>query len=140
MSDFETAYEELKNAQEKRLQEAIRDAQDKARLQYITEVEELRQEAALEISLQRHSYEDEIATLNRVIQDRQSDDISSPSIVSSSVQNWEEIKIFIQDAENRLRQPKESTLEVRNLNKKITSISLEFFLKTRNLLSKLIQF
>ena len=100
------------------MQEAIRDAQDKARLQYITEVEELRQEAALEISLQRHSYEDEIATLNRVIQDRQSDDISSPSIVSSSVQNWEEIKIFIQDAENRLRQPKESTLEVRNLNKK----------------------
>ena len=71
-------------------------------------MEELRQEAALEISLQRHSYEDEIASLNRVLQERQCSDIPSPLLASPSTSkstNLEEIESLLQDTQKKLAQP-----------------------------------
>lgn len=78
----------------------------------MAEMEELRQEAALEISLQRHSYEDEIASLNRVLQERQVNDISSPLFSSPSTTkstNLEEIESLLQDTQRKLALPTESS-------------------------------
>jgi len=75
-------------------------------------MEELRQEAALEISLQRHSYEDEIASLNRVLQERQSNDIPSPLLASPSTSkstNLEEIESLLRDTQRKLAQPTKSS-------------------------------
>lgn len=75
-------------------------------------MEELRQEAALEISLQRHSYEDEIASLNRVLQERQCNDIPSPLLASPSTSkstNLEEIESLLRDTQMKLAQPTKSS-------------------------------
>ncbi len=68
MPDYQTAYEELRNVQEQRLKAAVEEAQENTRRQLLSEMEHLRNEAALEMSLQKHSYEDEIASLNRALQ------------------------------------------------------------------------
>lgn len=97
--------------QEKRLQQAVQDAQEKARLQLLTEMEEFRQEAALEISLQRHSYEDEIASLNRVLQERQCSEALSPPLPFPTMgsTNWDEVEAIIQDTERELALPKKNS-------------------------------
>lgn len=102
------------------MQQAIKEAQDKARLQLLSEMEELRQEAALEMSLQKHSYEDEIATLqNRVQLDRQSNEISSPPQISPAT-NWEAIQALIQDSELKLLNSK----NISEVSEKIMQILL----------------
>lgn len=122
MPDFETAYEELRLFQEKKLEEAIKDAQEKARMQLLTDMEEFRQEAALEISLQRHSYEDEIASLNRVLQDRHTNHALSPPLSSPSTtkSSWDEIELLIQETQKSLAGPitRSSEVIVFNLNLK----------------------
>lgn len=78
----------------------------------MAEMEELRQEAALEISLQRHSYEDEIASLNRVLEERQVNGITSPPSCSPSITkstNLEEIESLLQDTQRKLALPTESS-------------------------------
>ncbi|XP_057378906.1 kinesin-like protein KIF14 [Daphnia carinata] len=112
--DFETAHEELRLCQEHRLQLAIKDAQEKAKVQLMAEMEEVRQEAALEISLQRHSYEDEIASLNRVLEERQVIGITSPPSCSPSITkstNLEEIESLLQDTQRKLALPTENSEE-----------------------------
>ncbi len=113
--DFETAYEELRHFQEKRLKEAVEDAKEKARLQLQTELEEVRQEAALEISLQRHSYEDEIASLNRVLQDRDRNGVISPPLSSpptTKSENWKELEEILLETQRKLEQPTKGFYEV----------------------------
>lgn len=107
-----TAYEELRRFQEERLQAAIREAQEKTRCQLLTEMEELRNEAALEMSLQKHSYEDEIATLNRVIEERNSQeevDSPPPPMVPSKSLIWEDIELLLQDTQRKLELPPDAS-------------------------------
>ena len=118
--DFETAYEELRHFQEKRLQEAIEEAKEKTRIQLITEMEEVRQEAALEISLQRHSYEDEIASLNRVLQGRQLDDVNSPPPPTPPAAKFgrlDEIEAMLLDTQRKLDEPPKNSSQVTSIFK-----------------------
>lgn len=80
-------------------------------------MEEFRQEAALEISLQRHSYEDEIASLNRVIKDRQQcNDTFSPPLgcptTPTTDSKWEEIQALLQETEQKLALPANNSPKV----------------------------
>ena len=83
-------------------------------------MEELRQEAALEISLQRHSYEDEIASLNRALLDRKLNDFPSPSPPSGCTSikstNWEEIELLLRDTQRKLLTPTDKDSEVLKLS------------------------
>jgi len=112
-----TAYEELRRFQEERLQTAIREAQERTRCQLLTEMEELRNEAALEMSLQKHSYEDEIATLNRVIEERnkqeEEDDSPPPPIVPPKSLIWEDIELLLQDTQRKLELPSEASTVIK---------------------------
>ena len=108
--DFQTAYEELRRVQEGRLQAAVLEAQEKTRKQLLVEMEELRNEAALEMSLQRHSYEDEIASLSRALELRQQqqedviDSPASPLLVTPTARSIAmcEIDAFFQDTNRKL--------------------------------------
>lgn len=117
MPDYVTAYEELRRFQEERLQTAIREAQERTRCQLLTEMEELRNEAALEMSLQKHSYEDEIATLNRVIEERnkqeEEDDSPPPPIVPPKSLIWEDIELLLQDTQRKLELPSEASTVIK---------------------------
>jgi hypothetical protein len=75
-------------------------------------MEEIRHESALEMSLQRHSYEDEIASLNKVLEERNRDEqeavLHSPqfSIISSPESNaLREIETILKDTQQRLALP-----------------------------------
>ena len=90
------------------------EAQKKIHSQLINEMEELRNEAALEISLQRHSYEDEIASLTKVIEERNASNnltLSSPCPMISSPESatWREIEALFQDTERRLALPRKTS-------------------------------
>ena len=113
MPDYFTAYEELRRFQEARLQAAILEAQEQTRNQLLTEMEEFRNEAALEMSLQKHSYEDEIASLNRVIEERKIEEADSPPppMIPSKSLVWEDIELLLQDTQRKLElPPKTSTV------------------------------
>lgn len=112
--DYLTAYEELRRFQEERLEAAIREAQEQTRCQLLTEMEELRTEAALEMSLQKHSYEDEIATLNRVIEERNSQeevDSPPPPMVPSKSLIWDDIELLLQDTQRKLELTPDTSTE-----------------------------
>lgn len=73
-------------------------------------MEEIRHESALELSLQRHSYEDEIASLTKVLEERNRNEVAlhstSFSIVSSPESTaWREIETILQDTQQRLALP-----------------------------------
>ena len=71
----------------------------------MAEIEDLRHEAALEMSLQRHSYEDEIASLTRVLEERQeaADGTSLPEPLSPSTNAdiLDEIELVLQETQRR---------------------------------------
>lgn len=91
------------------MQVAVREAQEKTRSQMLTEIEELRDKASLEISMQKHSYEDEIASLNRVLKQQQNADLYSPphitTFATSNVVSAEEIEAMLRDTQQRLTLP-----------------------------------
>lgn len=91
------------------MQVAVREAQEKTRSQMLTEIEELRDKASLEISMQKHSYEDEIASLNRVLQQQQKSDLYSPphtaTFATSNVVSAEEVEAMLRDTQQRLTLP-----------------------------------
>jgi len=107
--DFQTACDELRRSQDERLQVAVREAQEKTRSQMLTEIEELRDKASLEISMQKHSYEDEIASLNRVLKQQQKADLYSPphtaTFATSNVVSAEEVEAMLRDTQQRLTLP-----------------------------------
>ena len=108
--DFQTAYEELRCVQEEQLEAAVREAQEKTRRQLLAEMDDLRNEAALEMSLQRHSYEDEIASLNRALEERNAQPPGSPAYQpnchpSAKSAAWDEMEAILQDTERRLKLP-----------------------------------
>ena len=78
--------------------------------QLISEMEEIRHESALEMSLQRHSYEDEIASLTKVLEERNRDELvhhspSFPIVSSPESSAWLEIENLLQDTQQRLALP-----------------------------------
>jgi hypothetical protein len=88
---------------------AIQEAQENTRRQLLAEMDELRNEAALEMSLQRHSYEDEIASLNRALEQQKATSlVSSPTpVVTATAKSaiWDDLEAILQDTERRLYQP-----------------------------------
>lgn len=95
------------------MEAAIREAQEKARSQLLAEIDELRQDAAAEICRQKQSYESEIASLNRALEERHSNDESLPHSVDTGAKEaaWEEIEEILQDTQQRLNLPaKESSV------------------------------
>lgn len=70
----------------------------------ISELKELRQEAASEISFRRHFYENEISSISRGLQEQQL--IPSPPLPSATKSNnWQEIELLLQDTQRQLEQP-----------------------------------
>ncbi len=102
--DFETSYHELREVQEKTLEVAIKEAQEEARQQMLSEIETLRQEVTSEILSRRDFYENEIASITQGLQARQN--ISSPPFPSvTESNNWKEIELLLQDTQRQLEQP-----------------------------------
>lgn len=75
-------------------------------------IEELRQEAALEMSIQRHSYEDEIALLNRVIEKHCSmkEDTDLPDISFQKTGALQEVECMLQEVKQTLEYSSDNTL------------------------------
>lgn len=69
----------------------------------ISELKELRQEAASEISFRRHFYENEISSISRGLQEQQLTPSPLPSATKSN--NWQEIELLLQDTQRQLEQP-----------------------------------
>jgi hypothetical protein len=87
----------------------------------IAEIEELRQEAASEISFRRHFYEKEISSINRDLQIQR---IHSPPLSSSKqYNNWQEIELLLQDTQRQLEQHHDSS-QVLYLRFNFTDFSL----------------
>ena len=88
---------------------AIQEAQENTRRQLLAEMDELRNEAALEMSLQRHSYEDEIASLNRALEQQKAASLASsptPAVTATAKSAiWDDLEAILQDTERRLYQP-----------------------------------
>lgn len=104
MPDFETAHAELQKIQEERLKAAVLEAEEKTRIKLLSRIEEIRQEAALEMSLQRNSYEDEIAVLNRVIEKHcnMKEESQLPEVTLEQNDAWQEVEKMLQEAKEKV--------------------------------------
>jgi N-methylhydantoinase B/oxoprolinase/acetone carboxylase alpha subunit len=123
--DFETSYHELREVQEKTLEVAIKEAQEEARQQMLSEIETLRQEVTSEILSRRDFYENEIASITQGLQARQN--ISSPPLPSvTQSNNWKEIELLLQDTQRQLEQPP-NNFQVLHLSRNIDFCFLILF-------------
>lgn len=110
--DFETAYAELQRIQEERLKAAVLEAEEKTRTNLMCAIEEMRQKAALEMSLQRNSYEDEIALLNRVIEKHcnMKEESDLPDISFHNNGALQEVECMLQEVKKTLEHSSENSL------------------------------
>ena len=110
--DFETAYAELQRIQEERVRAAVLEAEEKTRTDLMSAIEEMRQRAALEMSLQRNSYEDEIALLNRVIETHchAKEDAELPDMSFRNTGALLEVECMLQEVKKTLEHSSENTL------------------------------
>ncbi|XP_057381549.1 kinesin-like protein KIF14 isoform X2 [Daphnia carinata] len=123
--DFETSYQELRDVQEKVLQVAVEEAQQKARQQMISEISDLRREANLEISFRQRSNEDKTENCNGISQEQQLNATPSASI------NWQELELLLRDSQRKLEQPpnnplQESSFVVQSMLNEANSICRRF--------------
>jgi hypothetical protein len=133
--DFETSYHELQEVQEKTLEVAIKEAQEEARQQMLSEIKTFRQEATSEILARRHFYENEIASITQGLQAQQN--ISSPPLPSvTQSNNWEEIELLLQDTQRQLEQPP-NNFQVLHLSRNIDFCFSNFILYCRKSLHSL---
>ncbi len=103
--EFETAYEEFRKSQEERLQLAVSEAQERMRLQLMEELQELKEETTAEMAIQRSVFQEEILSLNRALEERKADLLSSPVDLSPLVtkkSSWEEIEHLVQNTHKKL--------------------------------------
>ncbi|CAH1787951.1 unnamed protein product [Owenia fusiformis] len=74
VKDFEFARQELLRVQNAKLQEELDQARKEAEEELNKELEKSRQKAALELSMQRHTYEDRLSELQQMLQKKSSDE------------------------------------------------------------------
>uniref|UniRef100_A0A0P6DD56 Kinesin protein KIF14 n=1 Tax=Daphnia magna TaxID=35525 RepID=A0A0P6DD56_9CRUS len=103
--DFETSFQELRDVQDKVLQVAVEEAQQKARKQMISEISELRSQASLEISFRQQSNEDKAENCKLASQECQFN--VTPSVSA----NWQKLELLLRESQRKLEQPPNNPLQ-----------------------------